>query len=94
MFSPIEHPFLSITYNPYRKLELVKQGSADLYISLNSGTANRFNVIINLSSRYTNSGNTVRANSCYIKEDNSDWYSKASNLVTSSTTFSFDLDTS
>ncbi len=91
MFTPIEHPFLLISSNPYRKLALTASGNADLYIDRysNSGTTNRYRVTINLSSRFTNGGSAVTATSCNM---NSYW--RASNLVTSSTTFSFDLDTS
>ncbi len=82
---------MSRTNKPYRKLGLEKEGSADLYIGLNSnsGITNQFRVTIYLSSRYKNEGGSVTASSCNIN-----FYSKASNLVTSSTYFSFDLDTS
>jgi hypothetical protein len=91
MFSPIEHPLLLKSFNPHRKLALTASGNADLYIALNSnsGTRNQYRVTIDLSSRYTNGGSPVTANSCNFQS-----YSRASNLVTSSTTFSFDLDTS
>jgi hypothetical protein len=91
MFNPIEHPFLLISLNPHRKLALTASGTANLNIALNSnsGTTNQYRVTIDLSSRYTNGGSPVTASSCNIN-----LYSKASNLVTSSTTFSFDLDTS
>ena len=91
MFSPIEHPFLFKNLNPHRKLALSASGNADLYIALNSnsGTTNRFRVTIDLSSRYSNGNDPVTAIRCYF-----DSYSRASNNVTSSTTFSFDLDTS
>ncbi len=91
MFSPIEHPLFLKNFNPQRKLDLEKSGNANLHIALNSnsGTTNRYRVTIDLSSRYTNGGSPVAASSCDMNS-----YSKASNLVTSSTNFSFDLDTS
>ena len=66
-------------------------GNGDLNIGLytNSGSTNKFRVTIDLSSRYSNNGDIVTATSC-----NLNGYSRASNLVTSSTSFSFDLDTS
>ena len=66
-------------------------GNGDLNIGLytNSGSTNKFRVTIHLSSRYSNNGNLVKATSCDLNG-----YSRASNLVTSSTSFSFDLDTS
>ena len=90
MFSPIEHPFLLKSLNPHRKLVLLRSGNADLYIALNSnsGTTNRYRVTIDLSSRYTNGGSPVTATDCYV--ENLEEY----NRVTSSTTFSFDVDTS
>ena len=91
MFSPNEHPFLLKSFNPHRKLALEASGDADLYIALNSnsGTTNRYRVTIDLSSRYTNGNSQVTATSCNLES-----YNRASNFVTSSTTFSFDVDTS
>ncbi len=47
---------------------LTAQGNSDLYISINSGTANQFTVTIDLFSRYSDSkpGGGVKANSCDI----------------------------
>ena len=66
-------------------------GNDNLNIGLytNSGSTNKFRVTINLSSRYSNSGSLVTATSCDLNG-----YSRASSLATSSTSFSFDLDTS
>ena len=91
MFSPIDHPFLLKNLNPHRKLTLSASGNADLYIALNSnsGTTNQYRVTIGLSSRYTNGNSAVTATSCNLES-----YNRASNFVTSSTTFSFDVDTS
>ena len=63
----------------------------NFYIGLytNSGTTNRFRVTIDLSSRYTKGGNPVTAASCIVES-----FPEASNQVTSSTIFTFDLDTS
>ena len=64
-------------------------GDLNIGLYTNSGSTNKFRVTIDLSSRYSNNGDIVTATSC-----NLNGYSKASNLVTSSTSISFDLDTS
>ena len=61
-------------------MTLSASGNADLYISLYSGTANKFTVTILLNSRYTGPGiSQPVASSCSLNS-----YSKASNLITNS----------
>ncbi len=90
--TPISHPFLPITSNPARKLGLNAIGSPpNLYIGAyaSSGVTNRYRVTIDISSIFSNSAGSVTATRCYFES-----FSKASNNATSSSPFSFDLDTS
>ena len=70
MFSSFETNSSAGNFRLYRNLastnSMTARGNSDLYIRANSGSANKFTVTIELSSRYSDSSSDERANTCDI----------------------------